>query len=180
MKFDDLKILGDALIDGETDEGPHDLCPISACRTGIDIKGIKSGIVLDHEDVRVTGDKDLGSLCPQAGRDAERILTGTSDDVTNEYFRTLDLENLLGRALSSQHSPINVAVDGTHRTYLTETLKDREVADISGMPDLITLGKVVCVSIVPSPVGVGEHAYTFHGRCLRARTSSLKTRPRCS
>ncbi len=63
MEFDDLKILGDALIDGETDEGPHDLCPISACRTGIDIKGIESGIVLDHEDVRVTGDKDLGSLC---------------------------------------------------------------------------------------------------------------------
>lgn len=95
------------------------------------------------ENVGVAANEEIGFLCQQKLSDAFGISSGMSADVGHKHFESFAFELLMLWVLIAKVRPVDVSPYRAKRFKIGEFLSDIETPNVSGVPDLIALLKMV-------------------------------------
>lgn len=173
-EFDYLEAADGTAVDGEPDESAHLLPSVVACGSGIDVKQSQHRVGHDLEDVGMATHHQPYPVFGEQTFDSGCIFPRIASDVGQKYVHALHLE-YLGLAAAAAHvAVVDVASHGAHHwRHRLETADYVDVADITGVPDLIAVLEMGRVAVVPAGMGVGKYAYCFHFRRRLIRLSSM-------
>ena len=163
-ELDDLEVADVVAVDDEAHQGAHLLPALQSGCSRVDVKQAQRGVVLHLEDVRVSANEELGRRGHQASHHAAVVTAGVAADVLHHDVDALAAKaNLLGKH-AAQVAAVDVAIHGRERMEPAEAQGHLGGADVAGMPNLVDVGKVEGITLVPEAVGVGEQADARHTR----------------
>ena len=150
-EFYHLEIAHVAVVDHQPHKRALALPAVMSGCSGIDVQAVELFVKHDLQNVRVTGHKKLWPVLYNHSAYAGRVSPRVAAYVGHEHVDSLDGEVLNFVATASDYAAVNVAADGTHhRADALETCYDAYVADITGMPYLVTVLEVNGKTVVPA------------------------------
>ena len=83
--------------------------------------------------------------------------------MSHYHLNALDLKDFHFLKAAAQARPVHITADGTkHGRNGFEAVGKVITADVASVPHLVTVGKVLRVTVVPPRVRVADNAYLFH------------------
>lgn len=123
--------------------------------SGIDVEAFQ-GFVVEHlQYVRVARDEEFGRMNVNLGYHLAGIFAGVSADVGHPHVHPLDGKPLVLRVAQAQFVTVDVAIDGPEGFQGLEAVGQLDRADVARVPNLVALGKIFRVTVVPPGVGIG-------------------------
>ena len=115
----------------------------------------------------MSGNKQLRRRQPKPLSYARGIFAWIAADVRHHHLHAVGGENLNGIECTPSLGTVDIDVDSTHhRRHFAKALDDGHVANVAGVPNLVTVGKMLGVAVVPQRVGVRQYAYSFHNPAM--------------
>ena len=117
----------------------------------------------DSQYMRVTVNEELWWIASNHVSYRGIVMTGITADMLHQHIDLLTFKSQnLGIAGTNIHI-INVAIDSPEaRAQILESVGQRQAANVSGMPDLITICHIGDILLVPKAMCITDDRYSFH------------------
>ena len=136
--------------------------PLNASRPRVDVEQLERLVVFHFQDVRVSGNEELGWRSIDLRAYAWVVVARISPDVSHQHVHIFTLPLQPFGVYPPQVATVAIAIDGSQRAELIQPLRHFYRPDIASVPNLVTRLEVVQVFIVPIGVGVADDSYFFH------------------
>lgn len=105
--------------------------------------------------MRVARDEELGRVYVDLRYHLAGIFAGVSADVRNPHVDPFDGKPLVLWVAQAQFVAVDIAIDSPEGFQCLEPVGQLDRADVTRVPNLVALGKIFRVTVVPPGVGVG-------------------------
>lgn len=150
-------------IESEAYESANLLPTLTAGSTWIDGEDAQAAIGNHLENMAVTANEYFGLDKVQSRLDARRIAARIAADVSHHHLHALNRKNLGLLETTTQVLTVGIAPHGPHLgTYRLNHVDESLVTNISSMPNLVTVGKMLGVTGIPVAMCVAYDTNCFH------------------
>ncbi len=140
----------------EPEQGPLPMETLHSSGPGIEVDPAPRLDTLHHQNVRMTADKDVGSVSTETAANAFGITSGPASYVGHPDPTALAFYVLMFRKSSPHQLVIDVAVHGYQRSNRGKGIRHLKVTNVSCMPYFITRGKVMQDPVIHMTMGVAD------------------------
>ena len=114
------------------------------------------------QDVRMAADKKAGWISTYSFIHCSIVLARIASDVRHPDIHTLALEAVVFRVFGTHGSVVNISIDPPQRLEICQLRRDIGT-EITCVPNLVALRKVVEYQRIQESVRVGDEANSLHG-----------------
>ena len=162
-EFYDLAACDVAVVESEADEGSHFLPALSASGTRVDGERAKTAVGDDFEDVAVTAHEDFRLHKVESRLDARGVTPWIAANVGHHHLHALGGEDLGLLESTTQVLSIGIAINCAYLwSYRRNHVDERFVADVARVPNLIAVGKMLGIPVIPVAVSVAYDSDGLH------------------
>lgn len=161
-QFDDFEVLDFAPVDDESYQRSFLVESVQPGGTGVDVQTFQCFVIEHFQDVRVARDEELGRVYVDLRYHLAGIFAGVSADVCNPHVDSFDGKPLVLWVAQAQLVAVDIAIDRPEGFQRLEPVGQLYRADVARVPNLVALGKIFLVAVVPPGVGVGQQTYLYH------------------
>ena len=136
--------------------------PMYACSTRIDMQGIDSTIVHHFQDMRMPADKKCRRLVQECTTYRCIVMARITSDMFDQHIGPFDGKAVYFRVAQTDFTPVDIAAHSTEGPKSLKLVGHFERTYITGMPNLVTLGKVPGITFIPIAMGIREQADALH------------------
>ena len=128
--------------------------------------------------MRMTAHKEIRPVKHQIPTNSRRIAARPAANVRHPNICTARLKALVFWALKASGGIINIAIHHAKRSQFRQLICDTQVANISGVPNFITVFKMMQDPVIHMPVGIADKSNTnaVHKAGNYPRLSEIATR----
>ena len=155
-KFDDFEVAEVPLVSREANKGADLMPALNTGGTRVDVEEVELLVVLHLEDMAVPTDEELGWTGVELVADAPIVATWVTADVGHEHVSTLARPAQQLGEHATEVATIAVSDDGSQGTEGGETVGELDTTDVTSVPDLVALCKVLQVLIIPETMGITQ------------------------
>lgn len=141
---------------GESQHGTDKVPALMTTGSGIHVKQSRRGIPHDLQNMGVTADEQTRPEPTEFLSNSPVVIARIPADVGHVHIDALAFPEKILRQIGTKFGTIDVPVNATHRFEGSEPIEYFACAEVSRVPHLITLGKVMEDSVIQKAVGVGK------------------------
>ena len=142
-EFNHLRIQNAPIIQLKTHHGPHAVKSLSTSSAWIDVKSAPAGVLLDHQQMGMSTDENVGPMGLKSSPNATGIAPRPATNVGHPHPTATPVQPLVLWKVPSHELIVDVSIHSNQRSHLRQGVCDLEIADVSSMPNFIALRKVM-------------------------------------
>ena len=130
--------------------------------TGIDVQEAKRTVVLYPEYMTMTTDEKLGRTLHKLPNDASVVVPRITTDVCHQHVGAFAVPSQQLGIHSPQVTTVAVAYHCPQGAKRRQLVGQFHTTDVTCVPHLVTLGKVLYILLIPITMGIRKKTDTLH------------------
>jgi hypothetical protein len=152
--LNDFQIFNLVIIDIETEQCPHLLYAITACRARIHAKHIELAVEGDFENMGMSANEKARRIGKDFGLDIGGIPARIAADMGEPHRNALTHKTVVQGIALAEGSPVDVARYGTESLESLKLVGYLIGPQVARMPNLVTRVKIFIILVVPVSMGI--------------------------